>query len=180
VERASDLLQKDDTLGIFLYRRREDLAKRIAERANHMVQQGMVEELRKFREDNRGKDLSDLTLPIGYEQVDELESKYEEGLDWADRDKAITKFWVDFCGANRKYIKQQKSYWRSKLSWLHGINLSIHDPQEVSNLINNVVKEGDTLSLQRLSSMNDDSSELTDKEYWDLINQLNNSFEHYL
>lgn len=151
-----------------------------------MVEEGFIDEFYNFRCLIKDKDIemSEIsTLPIGFTLLDQLEDKYEEGLSWADRDRNIFTFWKEFLGANRKYIKNQRTYQKSKLPDFVNLNLDRWCDSELADKINNHLQGNNNLVIEDIIQneilKSSENEQLNDTDYLQLIDVLERDYEHY-
>lgn len=110
----------------FLYRPRESLYKRIEERCDEMIQAGFLDEVRELIKLGL-RENSSACQAIGYRQALEY-------LDSKQTEKDYETFVKQFKQASRNYAKRQRT-WFAKEPLFHWVDLDLHDPEVVMDMI---------------------------------------------
>jgi tRNA dimethylallyltransferase len=99
----------------FVYFPKEILYKRIEERCDHMIQEGLIDEVRKLEKEGLRQNRS-AAQAIGYRQALEFLDGPQTEKDWA-------RFVSAFKQASRRYAKRQFTWFR-KETLFHSLNMS--------------------------------------------------------
>ncbi|MCB1113883.1 MAG: tRNA (adenosine(37)-N6)-dimethylallyltransferase MiaA [Chlamydiia bacterium] len=110
----------------FLHRPKDILYRRIEKRCDDMIELGLIDEVRDLKEKGLLKN-SSASQAIGYKQT----------LDYLDSDQskeAFETFVREFKKASRHYAKRQLTWFR-KESMFRWLDLDLHDPEVVMDII---------------------------------------------
>jgi tRNA dimethylallyltransferase len=113
----------------FLYRPRFSLYKRVEERCDAMIAEGLLDEVETLSEKGL-RENSSVSQAIGYKQALAF-------LDSDRSDKSYARFIKEFKKASRRYVKRQFTWFRKEplFQW---VNVDLHDPEVV---VDEMIKE---------------------------------------
>lgn len=110
----------------FLFRPREQLYRRIENRCDKMLEDGLLEEVSRVKEQGILQNTS-ASQAIGYRQSLEY-------LQSSQTPKNYAEFVVNFKQASRNYAKRQRT-WFSREPLFNWVDMDLHDPEVIMDLI---------------------------------------------